>query len=157
MNVHRKEMRKRERDGERLNFAAEVIPVLRQVVERGEVAFFENGGRNVWALSALQGMTIVFQSLSELSDAIKQSEKALDWDLLTARRNYFAHEYLHWDMPAVWADLQRYTPLLEDAVPRLVQWDKEHPMPKLREPTSLKDVRREDARIQEMHEKNPNG
>lgn len=139
MNVRRKEVRKRERDGERLKFAAEVIPVLRQVMERGKGAFFENGGRNVWALSALQGMTIVFQSLSELSDAIKKSEKALDWKVLSTRRNYFAHEYLHWEMSAVWADLQRYTPLLEDAVPRLVRWNKEHPMPKPRESMSPKE------------------
>ena len=115
-------------DCARLKFITDEIPLLRQVMGKGESAFFDNGGRNFPARTALQSLGAIGLAMSELSNVIQETEPTADWEGMRGLRNYIAHEYLNWNLNLVWEDLHRYTPLLENVVPRLVRWDAEHPV-----------------------------
>ena len=90
MRGRSQDRRKRKMDCARLKFITDEIPLLRQVMGKGESAFFDNGGRNFPARTALQSLGAIGLAMSELSNVIQETEPTADWEGMRGLRNYIA-------------------------------------------------------------------
>ena len=131
MNPLSKELRKRMLDGDRLRVILGELQGegLRNVLDQGEAACMKHEGRNHVARSAMHSLATIGMAMSELSISLQNAFPSLDWDGLKELRNYIAHDYLKREMPVVWDAVVAYTPILEDAVSRMIEWDASHPVP----------------------------
>ena len=102
---------------------------LRNVLDQGEAACMKHEGNNHVARSAMHSLATIGMAMSELSLSLQNAFPSLDWDGLKELRNYIAHDYLKREMPVVWDAVVACTPILEDAVPRMIEWDASHPAP----------------------------
>ncbi len=132
MNPLIKELRKRSLDRERLQVILDEVrgdEGLRDVLELGKAACMKHEGRNHIARSAMHSLATIGLALSDLSLSMQKAFPALDWEDLKELCNYIAHDYIKREMPVVWDAVVAYTPILDDAVTRMVAWDSNHPAP----------------------------
>lgn len=139
MNPLNKELRKRMLDGDRLQAILKELrgEGLRNVLDQGEAACMRHEDQNHVARSAMHSLATIGMAMSELSLSMQNAFPSLDWVGFKALRNYIAHDYLSREMPVVWDAVVAYTPILEDALPRLIEWDANHPAPDPRDADSM--------------------
>ena len=87
---------------------------------------YTTGDKNLFMESAMvqdavtRNLQTMAESTQRLSDELKSSHPAVDWNAISGFRNILVHDYLGLDLELMWGVVKRRLPLLKAEIERML-------------------------------------